>query len=314
MPDHALEQPWEASTLMLNKGEATALHAAGPGAGRQPACLILYSGDEAGKRFTLDGLLLTLGRAPECPIWLDHPGVSRCHAELLRDADGYLLRDLASSNGTHLNGQRLELPTRLHDGDLIRLGKVALKYYEHESLDALLHDRIYRMATVDADTDVHTKRYLMEALDRELKRARRKEHPLCVVCVDLDHFKLVNDQYGHDAGDQVLRQAAACLQQQVRASDILGRIGGEEFAIVLPETDLTAAIEMAERMRLALAAQSHGLQVPAAQGGPHVEHRQTASFGVASLEPDMDDARALLAAADLQLYSAKRGGRNSVNG
>jgi two-component system cell cycle response regulator len=303
----------EASTLRLNKGDVTVFQTLSPAVAQQPACLILYSGEDAGKRFTLESPVLTIGRSPECPICVDHPGISRCHAELLHDADGYLLRDLASSNGTHLNGQRLELPTRLHDGDLIRLGKVSLKYYERQSLDALMHDRIYRMATVDSGTEVHTKRYLMEALERELKRARRNEHPLCVLCVDLDHFKQVNDLYGHDAGDQVLRQAAACMQQQVRGSDILGRIGGEEFAVVLPETDLPAAIELAERMRLALAAQTHTLQLLQPQGGRLVQHRQTASFGVARLEPGMGDARALLAAGDLNLYSAKRNGRDRVS-
>ncbi len=303
---------WEASTLRLNKGDVTVFQTLSPVAAQQPACLILYSGEDAGKRFLLDSQVLTIGRSPECTIWVDHPGISRCHAELLRDADGYLLRDLASSNGTHLNGQRLELPTRLHDGDLIRLGKVALKYYARQSLDALLHDRIYRMATVDAGTEVHTKRYLMEALERELKRARRSQHPLCVLCLDLDHFKGVNDRYGHDAGDQVLRQAAALMQQQVRGSDILGRIGGEEFAVVLPETDLPAAIELAQRMRQALAAQTHVLELRDDQGRRTAAHLQTASIGVARLEPEMNEGRELLAAADLQLYNAKREGRNRV--
>jgi len=307
-------RPWEASTLRLNKGDVTVFQTLSPAVAKQPACLILYSGEDAGKRFPLESQVLTIGRSPECPVWVDHPGISRCHAELLRDAEGYVLRDLASSNGTHLNGQRLELPTRLQDGDLIRLGKVSLKYYEGQSLDALMHDRIYRMATVDAGTEVHTKRYLMEALERELKRARRNEHPLCVLCFDLDHFKLVNDQYGHDAGDQVLRQVAARVQLQVRGSDILGRIGGEEFAVVLPETDLPAAIELAERMRLALAAQVHALELRDPQGARSVQHRQTASFGVARLEPEMADARALLAVADLRLYSAKRAGRDRVAG
>jgi diguanylate cyclase (GGDEF)-like protein len=103
------------------------------------------------------------------------------------------------------------------------------------------------------------------------------------------------------------------MQQQVRGSDILGRIGGEEFAVVLPETDLPAAIELAERMRLALAAQTHTLQLLQPQGGRLVQHRQTASFGVARLEPGMGDARALLAAGDLNLYSAKRNGRDRVS-
>ncbi len=101
-------RPWEASTLRLNKGDVTVFQTLSPAVARQPACLILYSGEDAGKRFPLENLVLTIGRSPECPVWVDHPGISRCHAELLRDADGYILRDLASSNGTHLNGQRCQ--------------------------------------------------------------------------------------------------------------------------------------------------------------------------------------------------------------
>ena len=311
----AASQPartWEASTLRLGKAENTLIPTQGPAA-PQHACLIQYNGDDAGQRSELNGPVITLGRSPDCPVCLDHPGISRCHAEITRDGDGFVLRDLASSNGTHLNGTRLDLPTRLRDGDLIRLGKVALKFYERQSMDALLHDRIYRLATVDAGTEVYTKRYLMEALERELKRARRNANPLCVVCMDLDHFKSVNDRFGHNAGDQVLRGTAALTQGQVRASDVLGRIGGEEFAVVLPDTDLPAAVELAERMRVAVATHAYPLDMRDEQGVRSVVmHQQTASFGVAQLEPDMDQARLLLGAADLMLYTAKRAGRNCV--
>lgn len=309
-----LPECWEPpSTVWLKHGDATVMQALSD-ADQQQACLILYSGDDAGKRFALSGARTVLGRSPSCEVCIDSPGVSRCHAELLHEGDHFVLHDRDSVNGTHVNGVRLYAPKALHDGDLISLGNVALKFYERQSLDALLHDRTYRLATVDASTDVFTKRYLLEALEREIRRAHRTDHALSVVCVDLDHFKSVNDRFGHNGGDIVLRAAAAALKAQVRNSDVLGRTGGEEFAVVLPATDLRAALELAERMRAAVAAELYVLEVADATGSHRVQFRQTASFGVAQLAQTMPDARALLGAADQLLYAAKRSGRNRVAG
>ncbi len=297
--------------MRLKQADSTVLQALA-GTGQQHACLILYSGEDAGQRFALAGVRMLLGRSPNCEICIDSAGISRCHAELLLEGDRFVLHDRGSVNGTFVNGERLEVPKALQDGNLIRLGNVTLKFYECQSLDALLHDRIYRMATVDVGTDVFTKRYLLEALEREIRRAHRTGQALSVLCMDLDHFKSVNDRFGHNGGDAVLRAAAAALKAQVRHSDILGRIGGEEFAVVLPETDLRAALELAERMRAAVAAELFLLELADADGTCRVQHQQTASFGAAQLVPTMPDARALLGAADQRLYAAKRGGRNRV--
>jgi diguanylate cyclase (GGDEF)-like protein len=311
-PDQASRSElWEPSTVRLRQADSTVLQAL-TGTDQQHACLILYSGEDAGKRFALPGGRMLMGRSPSCDICIDSPGVSRSHAELLLEGDHFMLHDRGSVNGTHVNGARLETPKALRDGDLVRVGNVTLKFYECRSLDALLHDRIYRMATVDASTDVFTKRYLIEAVEREVRRAQRTSHPLSVVSVDLDHFKLVNDRFGHNGGDIVLRAAAAALKAQVRDSDILGRIGGEEFAVVLPDSDLRSALELAERMRAAVAAEFFLLEVSDAAGTRRVQHQQTASFGAAQFTPNMPDARALLGAADKMLYAAKRGGRNRV--
>ncbi|MDP1650490.1 MAG: GGDEF domain-containing protein [Rubrivivax sp.] len=307
LPEH-----WEPpSTIWLKQGDATVMQALSD-ADQQQACLILYSGDDAGRRFALPGGRTVLGRSPSCEVCIDSPGVSRCHAELLHEGDHFMLHDRGSVNGTHVNGVRLGAARALQDGDLISLGNVVLKFYERQSLDALLHDRTYRLATVDASTDVYTKRYLLEALEREVRRAHRTGQPLSVVCIDLDRFKAVNDRFGHNGGDIVLRVAAAALKTKVRGSDILGRTGGEEFVVVLPETGLRAALDLAERMRAAVAAELFLLDVNDAGGTHREQHRQTASFGVAQLVPTMPDARALLGAADQMLYSAKHGGRNRV--
>ncbi len=304
---------WEATTLRQPKSDATLIQTLAEGPERHP-CLILYSGDDAGRRYVLDRPALLLGRSPDCDVCVDHPGISRLHAELLVDDLGVLVRDCGSANGTRVNGLRIAQPVRLADGDLLRVASIALKFYGRQSLDAVLHDRIYRMATIDAGTEVYTKRYLFEALAREIQRARRSERALSVVVLDLDHFKALNDAFGHNAGDQVLRACAETLQATLRGADVLGRTGGEEFAAVLPDTDLASACELAERMRTALEGRSHPLlpfESPAR--APHV-HRQTASFGVAQWHAPLADARTLLGAADRWLYAAKHAGRNCVRG
>lgn len=301
---------WDQPTVRLGPGQAALVQSLGDPATRA-ACLVLYSGAEPGQRHLLREGTLRLGRAPDCELLLDSPGISRRHAELQVTGDTVHLRDLGSVNGTHVNDIRVQGSVVLGDGDLLRLGDVLLKFYPRHSLDALLHDHIYRLATVDAVTGIYTRRYVLDALDRELRRARRSGRPLAVACLDLDHFKDVNDRWGHDAGDQVLREAAATLHAALRGGDILGRTGGEEFLAVLPDTPRADALALAERLRAALAGRTLALRRPDGSGLPH---RQTASLGVAVLSAEMSGARELLAAADAKLYEAKRGGRNAVSG
>ena len=301
---------WDQPTVRLNQGEMTLFQSLGDPSTRA-ACLVLYSGSEPGRRFTLADGTLALGRAPDCPVLLDSAGTSRRHAELQVAGGVVQLRDLGSVNGTHVNECRLTDTVTLKDGDMLRLGDVLLKFFHSHSVEALLHDRIYRLATVDAGTEVFSKRYVTDALEREIRRARRSARPLSVLCIDLDHFKTVNDQWGHNAGDQVLRETAAAMHASLRAGDILGRVGGEEFLVVLPETTLADARVLAERVRGALAARCITLQMP--DGGER-DHQQTASLGVAELSATMKGALELLGAADARLYEAKHGGRNRVVG
>lgn len=301
---------WDHSTMRLNKADISLLQTLGGDALRQP-CLVLYTGEHSGTRYPLVGGRLVLGRSPDCDVCLESMGISRRHAELREDAGTVLLHDLGSANGTFLNDQRIGQATPLRDGDLIRLGQLLLRFYERHSVDALLHDKLYRLATMDTGTGVYSKRYLLEALDREVKVARHSNRPLAVVCMDLDFFKTVNDRYGHNAGDDVLRGAAAAAQSVLRASDVLGRVGGEEFAVVLPDTTALGGVDTAERMRRAVAAQVFELPL---QGSTRLaQHRQTASLGVAELQRGMASARDLLAAADERLYASKRAGRNCVS-
>jgi diguanylate cyclase (GGDEF)-like protein len=163
---------------------------------------------------------------------------------------------------------------------------------------------------VDPGTGVFNRRHLDEVLEREIRRARLSERPLAIVCYDLDHFKRVNDSHGHAAGDLVLKESAAAVHDVLRGSDVLCRMGGEEFAVVMPHTTREDARGVAERMRAAVAARVFKLHTAAGV----VEHRQSVSLGVAELAPPMASAADLLEAADRRLYEAKRGGRDRVCG
>jgi len=309
LPLPAHPAAWEHSTLRLTKSEVL-LHTAPADSGKVCACLVVYTGPQAGLRFALDAARTVIGRLPDNEAQIDSPGISRRHAELQLQGDSVVLHDLGSANGTLLNGVRLEKPTALKDGDLVRLGEVTLKFYDRQSLDAAVHDRLYRIATVDAGTELYTRRYVLEVLERELHRARRSGQPLSVVALDLDHFKAVNDRWGHAAGDTVLRVAAGVVSANARAGDTVGRLGGEEFIVVMPDTPLAAATEAADRMRLALAARVVSIEQPGATAP--VLHRQTVSLGVVQFEPAMRSVSELLSAADQMLYAAKRAGRNCI--
>jgi diguanylate cyclase (GGDEF)-like protein len=170
--------------------------------------------------------------------------------------------------------------------------------------NARLHGIVQRQAITDELTELANRRYFMEKLDTELRRAERFDEPLALVFADLDDFKGVNDLYGHHVGDSVLRAFADVLRGRVRAIDLAARLGGEEFAILLLETDLKGAEALAENLRSAVA----GLEVRIV-GGPPV--RITASFGVSGY-PHTRGGEELMAAADLALYRAKREGKNRV--
>jgi diguanylate cyclase (GGDEF)-like protein len=161
-----------------------------------------------------------------------------------------------------------------------------------------------QQATTDPLTGIANRRRADEELTLQVARARRYRQPLAAVLVDLDHFKAVNDTYGHDVGDQVLVTAVARLRSAIRGTDLLARWGGEEFVILAPQTTHAAACSLAERCRAVLASNGH----------EHRGKRITASFGVATLDVDDDDARSLMRRADLAMYTAKREGRDRVVG
>jgi diguanylate cyclase (GGDEF)-like protein len=170
--------------------------------------------------------------------------------------------------------------------------------------NARLHDVLQRQAITDDLTGLVNRRRFMEALNVEVERSRRFGTPLGVLVADLDDFKRVNDEFGHHAGDAVLRAFADLVRSHVRDVDVAARIGGEEFAILLPETEVMGAASVAERMR-------HSLSALSLTVAPDRTVRVTSSFGVAELARD-DSAEDLLRAADAALYRAKAAGKNCI--
>jgi len=161
-----------------------------------------------------------------------------------------------------------------------------------------------RMAMTDPLTGIFNRRHFINATINELQRFQRHNHPVGMMILDIDNFKKINDQYGHDIGDQVLVQTATTCQTLLRVNDVFGRIGGEEFTVLLPETSLEDAGDIAERLRTLLA------ETPLALDSGQLSY--TASFGVTKLRLSDTNSEQALKRADLALYKAKQNGRNQV--
>ncbi|MEX0695446.1 MAG: diguanylate cyclase [Rhodospirillales bacterium] len=168
-----------------------------------------------------------------------------------------------------------------------------------------MEDELRRLATTDPLTGVNNRRRYNEISERELTRCKRYQHQLCVLMLDADHFKAVNDTYGHDAGDRVLKSLASVCERELRDVDVLGRFGGEEFTVTLPDTTIETALEAAERLRSALAE----IRVLLDDGQ---EISFTVSIGAAALQNSDEKLFDLLNRADQALYQAKQNGRNQV--
>ncbi len=267
--------------------------------------LIYPPGPNLGRRFALRPDDNVIGRLAEADVCVDEDSVSRQHAHVRHDGQGWYVEDMGSTNGSYVNDERIERARTLRDGDFLRFGVAILKFLTGSNLEASYHEEIYRMTILDGLTGVHNKRYFIEFTERELARAQRYRSPLGLVMFDIDHFKQINDRHGHLCGDSVLRELGRRLRGRVRREDLVARYGGEEFACVLTNTPLAGAVTFAEQIRGLVARDSfrhEALIVPV-----------TVSLGVSVTDgtrPCTVDE--LVQRADENLYKAKRGGRNRV--
>lgn len=268
------------------------------------ARVVVIHGEGLGQRVVIDAAPVLVGRSQDADLVIAHKSVSREHCRIWLDAAGYRVRDLGATNTTRVNDRRIDGEAALVDGDQLTVGESILKFISEDSVEASYHEQIYQLATHDALTELYNRRHFIEVADKEIARALRHPWPLSLCIIDVDLFKPVNDRHGHLCGDEVLRQIAAVVRRHARAGDVAARIGGEEFALLLPECALDDATVFADRLREAVAATAF------APGGE--PQRITVSIGIAVLAPGREDRPALMAAADAALYRAKHAGRNRV--
>jgi two-component system cell cycle response regulator len=277
-------------------------------AGEMTPCLTVLSGRSVGHVFKLVSPRYLIGRGSQADIQLDDDGVSREHARLALYPNRVIaLSDLGSTNGTFVNGEPVTMRV-LSDGDRVQLGATTtLKFSYQDGLEEQLQQRLFEAVTRDALTQAHNKRVFEEHLSRDFSFAKRHGVPLSLAIFDLDHFKDINDRHGHQAGDAVLQQFAKLMMSGVRSEDMVCRIGGEEFAVLMRGTPLMQAMILCEQLRETVAAE--GFE---ARGG---RVSLTASVGVDSMDAsDHQSAESLFRATDELLYEAKAAGRNCVRG
>ncbi|HWZ87542.1 MAG TPA: GGDEF domain-containing protein [Polyangiaceae bacterium] len=268
----------------------------------QQALLLVLSGPRLGTRTILSDTPVDIGRGSNSALMLDSDSVSRRHARIEPMGAGHRLTDLGSTNGTYVNGTRVK-DHILTDGDRLQIGKALLKYIAGGNIEGAYHEEVQRLMRFDALTGVHNKRHF----DENLRIATTAGHTgaLSLIVLDIDHFKKVNDTYGHMAGDAVLCATANVVKQSTSPDYLFARVGGEEFAVLCPNTTLAVAKVCAEKIRTAVAANC-----------PTFEEKTlpvTVSLGVAEFKPGSDESpEALYGRADEKLYQAKGSGRNRV--
>jgi diguanylate cyclase (GGDEF)-like protein len=268
--------------------------------------LVILAGGNIGEMVPLDGPETIIGRASDATLRIEDGGVSRRHVTLTTTAGEVHVEDLKSANGTFVNGEPLTSVRVLREGDKISLGStVVLKFTMGDDVDVTFQRKMLDAAYRDGLTGAFNKKYLLHRLQAELAFARRHKTTVSLVMLDVDHFKRINDTYGHAMGDEVLVKLTATAQATMRKEDVFARYGGEEFCVVCRSIDVASTAVFAERLRANVAAmkiEHRGSRVPV-----------TSSFGIAGFpEVAAQTPEALIAAADEALYEAKRGGRNRV--
>jgi two-component system cell cycle response regulator len=272
--------------------------------GPRRAYLIVLGGSNLGDIYEVrDGLVL--GRSSEADLRFTDEGVSRRHAALRFDAAGVSIEDLGSRNGTFVEDQKINRAL-LKDGDRVRIGSsTILKYTHQDKLDEDFQRQLFEAALRDALTKAFNKKYFLDRLANEVAFADRHHVELAVIMFDIDMFKVVNDTYGHLAGDQVLSAVARAVHESVRCEDVFARFGGDEFSVICRGVNAAGARVLADRLRVRIAALDCKFEEKTI--------KVTASFGVADLAGvGGGDPATLLRASDEALYAAKSSGRNMV--
>lgn len=268
-------------------------------------CLIVIYGEDLGRRIPITPDPIIIGRSAKCEIQVDQESVSRNHCRIRYDGQSFMVRDLGSTNGTYVNDELIDEVT-LDDGDQLKVGRTILKFILGDNVEAEYHEEIYRLMTTDGLTQVANKRLFDEMFEQEVARAKRYQRTFSLLMIDIDHFKKINDTFGHLAGDSVLRQLGAVIGGRSRRNDVVARVGGDEFALIIPEIGLQSAMELGRKINRLVSETRFEFE------GNDID--VSLSIGVAEWEQAFEDGQDLLKATDEKLYEAKRLGRNRVCG
>lgn len=293
------------TTIVLTDIRA-ALQASEKEAQAKPAALLVVGGDLNGTIFDLTDKVIGIGRNADNQIALEFNGISRYHFKLHVSGETHVVEDCGSKNGTYLNNKKIEALTPLAKGDIIKVGSIALKYLPKGDPERLTYDKLNLEANTDKHTGCYNKTYFNNKITLEVNKSKVTGEPLSLIIFDLDHFKKLNDNFGHDAGDFVLKEMAQLIRTGgIRENDTFARYGGEEFVVLLPKTNLKQSFEIAERLRKLV--ENHqfiydGKRLPV-----------TASIGVADYRQGVNTGTDLFKRADEAVYKSKEGGRNQVN-
>jgi diguanylate cyclase (GGDEF)-like protein len=276
--------------------------------------LVFLTGDLLAVPIPLEREEVILGRAGGVDVRINDTKVSRHHAKINTIYDDekkvaeYVVTDLNSRNGTLLNGQKI-IEETLQNGDKITVGDHILRFELLDEIDREYQRQIHRLLSHDDLTGLLSSRSFFSELRREASRAKIKNRPFCVLMMDVDHFKKVNDTHGHLTGSKTLEEIGSCITQNLRSGDVAARFGGEEFAAFLLDAELSQALVAAERIRSEIEKQEFSV---VRQGKFTKAHRVTISIGISAFPSDSSDPIELVEMADSALYRAKREGRNRV--
>lgn len=270
------------------------------------AVLLRMDGIQAGLIVGVERFPFTVGRHTTNELRVDDDSISRSHARISRIGNEYFVEDLGSRNGTFVAGKRITRAKLDHDCWVQFGPRVSFRFSLTDVREERLLRKLYESSTRDALTGAYNRLHFEERLRSEVAYALRHRSHVSLLILDLDHFKNVNDSYGHPAGDAVLKRASEACVRALRTEDVFARFGGEEFAVVLRGISLTGAARLAERLRQAVASEV-------------VEHEGqrigvTLSAGCAALACcPAPSADALIGIADRRLYLSKQAGRNRVS-
>jgi two-component system cell cycle response regulator len=298
-------RPTTEMTLQLNL--ETAAELAQPSVERRAAFVVIGGMDVGDTIFIREDGPTVIGRDAECDGIVRDDGISRRHARVVRAEQGaYVLEDLESTNGVWVDGERVARHP-LVEGDKVLLGRrTILKFVMQDKLDLLFQHQMYESSVRDALTGAFNRRHFDERIASELSFSKRHCVPVTLAMLDLDHFKKINDSWGHQAGDQMLQSVARSLMTMLRQEDIFARYGGEEFVVIARGIAAPGGLALGERLR----AEVERMVVRTPQGE---RIPITISVGVCIAPGGREVSPAeLVRQADANLYAAKSSGRNRV--